>query len=816
MLVRLSNVWLRLRRRLSRSHLTARLLDNPCPDKDDGPGAVAIQIDGLGRSQLEAALRDGRMPFLRSRLRSEDNVLRTFYPGIPSTTPAVQSELFYGVRQAVPAFGFVRRADGRPVRLMNPRDVDRLAAELERNGKAPLLARGTAYGDILTGGSPEARYCTQTLELESFLRVVNPLKAVLILLLHATTVLRLTGYLLVEIGLALYDAVLGVIAHRSFFSELKFIPMRVAVCIGLRELVRFRVKNDLIRGIPLIHANFIGYDEQAHRRGPSSAFAHWSLKGIDGVIQDIVRSAERSRCRDYRVVVYSDHGQEDAESYRRNRGESAADAVGRVLGGDKSPKDAGDGEATGPEYRRRRAGGLLRGDGDSEANPSTRNGIERITVSVIGPLGHVYLPGEGTEGGSAIRPEFRGDLEAAARALVKEAEIPLILFSDGFRDGKTARAVTPAGVFSPEREAEQVLGADHPLRDLVAADLAALCNHPDAGDLIISGWRPAGRPVTFPVENGAHGGPGAEETRGFILFPRALDPGIESVRPLDLRRVLLERIGATDRTSPSAIEEPARPAHHPGRPRRERSRGGRPPGALRVVTYNIHGCRTLDGRVGIERIAEVLKELAPDLVALQEVDVGQARSHGRDQATELGEALGMHAHFFPVLRKGQACYGLAVLSRPPFLRARNSLLPGPPGPGRERRGAIRVTVAAEAGGEFDLINTHLGLGLLERRRQAAALLSDGWLRDGVPAALCGDFNAGPGSPVCRRLGTRLRPAGNGKPTFFAKRPLIRLDHIFVTDSRMVLDAGVASGETARRASDHLPAWADLRPKGETS
>ncbi|MFP4033108.1 MAG: endonuclease/exonuclease/phosphatase family protein [Desulfococcaceae bacterium] len=815
MLVRLSAAWDRLRRRFGRSHLTARLLNNLRPAEESGrPGAVAIQIDGLGRSQLEAALRNGRMPFLRARVQSEETVLRTFYPGMPSTTPAVQSELFFGVRQAVPAFGYVRRADGRPVRLMNPLDVDRLAADLARNGKEPLLAEGAAYGDILTGGSSEARYCTQTLELESFWRVVNPVKTILILLLHATTVLRLAGYLLVEIGLAIYDAVQGIFARRSFFGELKFIPMRVAVCIGLRELVRFRVKNDLIRGIPLIHANFIGYDEQAHRRGPSSAFAHWSLKGIDGAIQDIVRSAERSPFRDYRVVIYSDHGQEDVESYRRNRGESVADAAGRVLGGGKSPKDAGDGEAAGPEYRRRRAGSLLRGDGDAESDPAPRDGIERIMVSAIGPLGHVYLPGEGTEGGSAIRPEFRGDLEAAGRALVKAAEIPLVLF----RDGETARAVTPAGVFSLKEEAEQVLGADHPLRDLVAADLAALCDHPDAGDLVISGWRPTGRPLTFPVENGAHGGPGAEESRGFILFPRALDPEAEPVRPLDLRRVLQERIGrervgAANRTSPSAIDGPA---HHAARTGRDRSSEERPSDALRVVTYNIHGCRTLDGRVGTERIAEVLAELDPDLVALQEVDVGQARSHGRDQAAELGAALGMHAHFFPVLRKGPACYGLAVLSRPPFLRARNTLLPGPPGPGRERRGAIRITVAAEGGGEFDLINTHLGLGLLERRRQAAALLSDGWLRDGVPAALCGDFNAGPGSPVCRRLGERLRPAGNGKPTFFAKRPLLRLDHIFVTDSRMVLAAGVASGETARRASDHLPAWADLRPNGESS
>jgi endonuclease/exonuclease/phosphatase family metal-dependent hydrolase len=816
MLVRLSNAWNRMRRSLCRSHLTARLLDNPCPDRDDGPGAVAIQIDGLGRSQLEAALRNGRMPFLRSRLQSEDATIRTFYPGMPSTTPAVQSELFYGVRQAVPAFGYVRRADGRRMGLMNPRDVDRLVAELEENGTEPLLAGGAAYGDILTGGSPEARYCTQTLELDSFWRVVNPLKALLILLLHAPTMLRLAGYLLVEIGLALFDALQGVAAHRSFRSELTFIPMRVAVCIGLRELVRFRVKNDLIRGIPLIHANFVGYDEQAHRRGPGSAFAHWSLKGIDGAIRDIVRSAERSRCRDYRVVIYSDHGQEDVVSYQKSRGESAARAVRRVLTGDRPEEADGEPETSGPDYRRRRAGGLLRGNGGSNTDPSPRDGIQRIEVSALGPLGHVYLPGDGTEGASAIRPEFRGDLEAAARALVEEADIPLVLFldggEDGVRDKKTARAATAAGVFSLEEEAENVLGADHPLLAPVAADLAALCEHPNAGDLIISGWRPAGRPVTFPVENGAHGGPGAEESRGFILFPTSLDPGTEWVRPLDLRRILRERIGAADRTSPAAIAGPARQAHPSARPSPERPGGERPAGALRVVTYNIHGCRTLDGRVGIGRIAEVLSELNPDLVALQEVDMGRDRSKRSDQAAELGEALGMAAHFFPVLQNGPECYGIAVLSRPPMLRTRNALLPGPPGPGRERRGAIRTTVAAN-GGEFDLINTHLGLGLLERRRQAAALLSGGWLRDGVPAALCGDFNAGPGSPVCRRLGERLRPAGNGKPTFFAKRPLLRLDHIFVTDSGMVLDAGVASGETARRASDHLPAWADLRPPG---
>jgi len=36
---------------------------------------------------------------------------------------------------------------------------------------------------------------------------------------------------------------------------------------------------------------------------------------------------------------------------------------------------------------------------------------------------------------------------------------------------------------------------------------------PQAGDIVISGGRPDGAPLTFAYENGTHGGPGREETR---------------------------------------------------------------------------------------------------------------------------------------------------------------------------------------------------------------------------------------------------------------------------------------------------------------
>jgi endonuclease/exonuclease/phosphatase family metal-dependent hydrolase len=73
---------------------------------------------------------------------------------------------------------------------------------------------------------------------------------------------------------------------------------------------------------------------------------------------------------------------------------------------------------------------------------------------------------------------------------------------------------------------------------------------------------------------------------------------------------------------------------------------------LRVMTYNIHAARGLDMRGGsggkpgrLARIADVIRSANPDLIALQEVDVGRARSGALDMASELATMLGLHTLF---------------------------------------------------------------------------------------------------------------------------------------------------------------------------
>ena len=53
--------------------------------------------------------------------------------------------------------------------------------------------------------------------------------------------------------------------------------------------------------------------------------------------------------------------------------------------------------------------------------------------------------------------------------------------------------------------------------------------------------------------------------------------------------------------------------------------------SLRLMTYNIHSCVGNDGRLSVDRVADVIAKMQPHVVALQEVDVGQARSGGSNQ-----------------------------------------------------------------------------------------------------------------------------------------------------------------------------------------
>ena len=68
---------------------------------------------------------------------------------------------------------------------------------------------------------------------------------------------------------------------------------------------------------------------------------------------------------------------------------------------------------------------------------------------------------------------------------------------------------------------------------------------------------------------------------------------------------------------------------------------------MRLATFNIlHGRNPADDRVDVDRFASAVKSLDADVLALQEVDREQPRSHHTDLTAVAAEAMGAVAHRF--------------------------------------------------------------------------------------------------------------------------------------------------------------------------
>lgn len=756
------------------------------------PGLLLIQIDGLARTQLERAIAARRMPFLRRLLRREGGKLHDFYPGLPSTTAAVQAELYYGVRAAVPAFSFYDRAKRRHGVMCAPdwaKDAESACAAQAEG----LLTGGSSWSNIYTGGSTqeESHFCAASLGLDDMWRTGKIGNIFMFIVLHPLSTLMLIVLLALELLLAFWDLMVGLFQGEKLWPEFQLLVSRVFVAIGLRELVTIGAAIDVARGLPVVHVNFVGYDEHAHRRGPDSAFAHWSLLGIDRAVATLYRAAENSNRRDYAVWIFSDHGQERARSFDLEKPGGIEQVVHDAL--ELSQKhDA----AWRPRSQRRPATSWLGGryfdrrkvkwEKASELTPGEE---ATFTVAAVGPVGHVYL----------ATPPDDAKRRAVARRLVNEGGVPgvLVRLADDsvvwFHAG---------GETAVPQEVPAMLTHAEPLRAEIADDLAALARHPHSGDLLLLGWSPGSGLWTFAPERGAHAGLAPEELRGFVLLPPGarLPPGTEHhIRPAALRTAALHLLGRS--ALPATLPVPVAGDTL----------------SLRLISYNVHSCSGMDGRVSPRRVARVISSHNPDLVALQEIDAGRRRSRGEDQAKLIAEETGMHYEFCPTVTIDGEHYGHAVLSRWPIEVVKRAFLPSNPKSWwPEPRAAIWVRVIIGAR-RLNLITTHLGLDPEERRRQMTELMGPDWLGaipEGEEVILCGDFNAIAGSPPYRIATAKLRDAqaslqGHAPlKTFSSTQPFARIDHVFASASCVVERIVVPKNRLTRIASDHLPLIVD--------
>lgn len=246
-----------------------------------------------------------------------------------------------------------------------------------------------------------------------------------------------------------------------------------------------------------------------------------------------------------------------------------------------------------------------------------------------------------------------------------------------------------------------------------------------------------------------------------------------------------------------------------------RRRGG-PASRSRLViaSYNIHGCIGTDRRHDTTRIAEVMREIDADILAIQELHAYGVGPDPSDEVEFLAAVSGFEVVTGTTFVGPRGAYGIALLSRLPILAVRRIDLHVPP---REPRCALDVDVAVDRG-TIRVITTHLGLAPWERRIQVQRLTQAIVQNPSRLTVVLGDINEWFFlAHTLRHLGTHFGQSSKVR-TWPSRRPLFALDRIWVHPPEALASVWVHVSPRARRASDHLPLMGIIevvRPEADT-
>ncbi len=237
------------------------------------------------------------------------------------------------------------------------------------------------------------------------------------------------------------------------------------------------------------------------------------------------------------------------------------------------------------------------------------------------------------------------------------------------------------------------------------------------------------------------------------------------------------------------------------------------PEKIRVLTYNIHHANppSEPDSIDLPAIARVINEQAPDLVALQEIDVHTGRSGPYHEAAWLAEKTGLNFYFVKSIEYDGGEYGIAILSRFPILEKQRYALPSNPDTGGEPRMLAAVTITLPNGEPLIFACTHLDARKdPENRHLQINKIVEILKNASHPVILAGDFNDRMGTETIQTLDTYFeRTCQECEPTIPADTPLHAIDFIATRPKgkfKVITQRTVPEGY----ASDHRPVFAVLQ------
>lgn len=229
---------------------------------------------------------------------------------------------------------------------------------------------------------------------------------------------------------------------------------------------------------------------------------------------------------------------------------------------------------------------------------------------------------------------------------------------------------------------------------------------------------------------------------------------------------------------------------------------------LRVMTYNIHAGHDAP----LAEIAKTINGFKPDFVALEEVDHMTARKNsphqnGRNFTAELANATGMMGLYGKTMDFAGGFYGIAMLTRYPYVKVDKLMLPNPDAT-KEPRALLEALVELPGGDTIVLAATHLEAFSKKCRKSQGEFLNRHYAACHYPVVIGGDFNASPTEPVMDELLGEWQNVSGSEITFSTTDPHTKIDYLLARPRGQWRVVSVDVPNV--RKSDHLPVMAVIQ------
>src|SRR3954453_20808913 len=362
-------------------------------------GVVFVQLDGVAFPVLRWAIQAGAVPTLRRWITSGEYALKEWRAQLPCTTPASQLGILHGTVAGGPAFRWYDRELGRVLTPTRPAD----AAVIEQRpatGRGLLADGGLSVGNLFTGDAPRAVLTMSRLGASRgsaearhtfawFLTNPNG---------FARSLVRTVAELAKERWQAARQERLEVLprVHRGW----TFAGLRAATNVLQRDLNTAVVVEEMRRGTKSIYVDYVDYDEIAHHAGMFRPESLAALDGLDRVLGTLERLAAHA-ARRYHIVVLSDHGQSQGQSFQDRFGADLGEVCRELMDEDvvslPAPVESWGrveslaGDLSGSGLPGRAAGRVAAASQRRVAQGAEAEGAAEISVLGSGNLGLLYV-----------------------------------------------------------------------------------------------------------------------------------------------------------------------------------------------------------------------------------------------------------------------------------------------------------------------------------------------------------------------------------------------------------------------------------------